>query len=321
MTAQEPTLTHPPRNLSAAPADPPGLERAGGDETGLADLGQALVHCRDLTREHSKTFFFGSRFFPLRQRQAVWAVYAACRVGDDIADEPGGSAALLDQWWQDIQRSLAGVQHGGPINVALAWASGQFTLPHSAFQELYLGLRMDLDQHTYAAWDDLELYCRRVAGVIGFMIAPICGYSGGDHTLQRALRLGQAMQLTNILRDVGEDLGRGRVYLPADLMARFGVTRAMLGTLLDGGEITPEYRQLMVHLTRQARDWYAEGRQGLGSLHGSGRLAVAAAARAYEGILDALERNDYDNFSRRAHVSGTRKLMMLPQAWLELRLG
>jgi 15-cis-phytoene synthase len=321
MTAQEQTLTHPPRDLSAAPPDPLDTQWVVGDGTGAVDLSSAVAHCRELTRHHSKTFYFGSRFFPLQQRQAVWAVYAACRVGDDIADEPGGSSALLDLWWQDVQRALAGVQSGSPVQVALAWAAGQFPLPLAAFQELYLGLRMDLDEHDYASWQDLELYCRRVAGVIGFMIAPICGFSGGNHTLERALRLGQAMQLTNILRDVGEDLGRGRVYLPADLMARFGVTRSMLVTLQNGGEITPEYRQLMVHLTRQARAWYAEGRQGLASLHGSGRLAVAAAARAYEGILDALERNDYDNFSRRAQVSGTRKLMMLPQAWLELQLG
>ena len=287
------------------------------------DLSAALEHCRELTRFHSRTFYFGSRFFPLRQRQAVWAVYATCRQGDDIADEPGGGGPLaLTEWWARIQAALGGqlsFSESGPdvVSQALCWAARQYPLPKGAFEELYLGLRMDLQGHEYRSMNDLEVYCRRVAGVVGFMIAPICGYRGGDQTLQYALRLGQAMQLTNILRDVGEDLARGRVYLPQDLQQQFGVPRQML----EVGRVTPEYRALMQHLTQLARQWYAEGSAGISNLNGSGKLAVAAAARAYAGILDALERNDYDNFSRRAHVSGTRKLLLLPQAWWQTRFS
>jgi 15-cis-phytoene synthase len=286
-------------------------------------LGAALQHCRELTRSHSKTFYFGSRFFPPAQRRAVWAVYAACRRGDDIADEPGGGPAALEHWWDSTRTALSGQGELGaqgslhPIDTALSWAASQYQIPESAFHELYLGLQMDLSGAEYRELADLELYCRRVAGVIGFMIAPICGYSGGEQTLSYALQLGQAMQLTNILRDVGEDLERGRVYLPADLMAKCGVTRATL----EAGEVTPGYRELMRELSALARGWYRQGRAGLPYLHGSGRLAVTAAARAYEGILDALEANDYDNFRHRAHVSGPRKLMMLPGAWWEVRSG
>ena len=288
----------------------------------VSGLPAAIAHCRDLTRDHSKTFYFGSRFFPLAQRRAVWAVYAACRDGDDIVDEPGGGPVALSDWWARVQSALMGrvaFSQAGPhpVDLALGWAAGQFPIPVSAFQELYLGLRMDLEGQVYRDMNDLELYCRRVAGVVGFMIAPICGYSGGDRTLEYALKLGQAMQLTNILRDVGEDLARGRVYLPQSLLNEYGVTRAML----EAEEVTPEYCALMRHLTALARAWYAEGRAGIPQLQGSGRLAVTAAARAYEGILDALERNGYDNFRRRASVSGTRKLLMLPQAWWEMKLG
>ncbi|AWN22923.1 phytoene/squalene synthase family protein [Deinococcus irradiatisoli] len=282
-------------------------------------LDAALAHCQEQTRAHSKTFYFGSRFFPPAQRKAVWAVYAACRRGDDIADEPGGGEAALTQWWQATQAALRGQGSLHPVDTALSWAASQFPLPEEAFHELYLGLQMDL--HLDAGgepcrdFEELELYCRRVAGVIGFMIAPISGYSGGERTLNYALKLGQAMQLTNILRDVGEDLARGRIYLPQTLLARHGVTRAAL----EAGRVTPPYRALMAELSGQARAWYREGRAGLPYLHGSGRLAVTAAARAYEGILDALEANDYDNFRRRAQVSGTRKLLMLPGAWWEVR--
>ncbi|WP_189088225.1 phytoene/squalene synthase family protein [Deinococcus ruber] len=274
-----------------------------------------------MTRLHSRTFYFGSRFFPLQQRQAVWAVYATCRQGDDIADEPdGGGPLALTDWWARIQAALNGhltLSERGPdaVSQALCWAARHYPLPRSAFEELYLGLRMDLQGYEYRTMDDLEVYCRRVAGVVGFMIAPICGYQGGAQTLDYALKLGQAMQLTNILRDVGEDLARGRVYLPHELQRQFGVTRQML----EAGQVTPEYRALMQHLIRLARQWYTEGSAGIPNLNGSGRLAVATAARAYAGILDALERNDYDNFSHRAHVSGVGKLLMLPQAWWQTR--
>ncbi|UBV44020.1 phytoene/squalene synthase family protein [Deinococcus taeanensis] len=280
-------------------------------------LDRAVAHCQDVTRQHSKTFYLGSRFFPAAQRRAVWAVYAACRDGDDTVDERGDTAAHagLDCWWSRVQAAFAGRPGEHPIDVALAWAASSYPIPLSAFEELHEGLRMDLGGFEYCTMADLTLYCRRVAGVVGFMIAPVSGYSGGESTLRCALMLGQAMQLTNILRDVGEDLTRGRVYLPADLLGEYGVSRADL----ERGVVTAAYRALMQDLTALAREWYAEGRRGIPCLHGSARLAVAAAARAYEGILDDLARNDFDNFGRRAYVSGTRKLLMLPRAWWELR--
>ncbi|MBI0446249.1 phytoene/squalene synthase family protein [Deinococcus sp. DB0503] len=274
-------------------------------------------HCWEVTRQHSRTFSLGSRFFPAGQREAVWAVYAACRAGDDSVDECHGDEAkqALAAWWARVQAAFAGRPGPHPIDTALAWAVSHWPIPLAAFEELHEGLRMDLEGYHYRDLDDLTLYCRRVAGVVGFMIAPICGYDGGERTLARALRLGQAMQLTNILRDVGEDLERGRVYLPETLLREYGVTRAVL----EAGTVTPGYRALMRHLSALARAWYAEGRAGIPCLRGRARIGVQAAARAYEGILDDLARGDFDNFRRRAHVSGPRKLLMLPQAWWEVR--
>lgn len=282
-----------------------------------ATLKASVAHCRDVTRAHSKTFYLGSRFFPPRQRQAVWAVYAACRDGDDIADETSGDRAehALADWWQRTERAFQGQPGTQPGDRALAWAAQAYDIPLSAFRELHEGLQMDVRGHEFEHMDDLALYCRRVAGVVGFMIAPISGYHGGERTLEHALHLGQAMQLTNILRDVGEDLARGRIYLPRSVMARHGVSEATLRA----GVVTPAYRAMMLDLMTQARAWYTQGRRGIPLLHGSASLAVATAARAYEGILDDLVRNDFDNFGRRAHVSGPRKLMMLPRVWWELR--
>lgn len=284
----------------------------------IAPPAQAIQVCRELTKHHSKTFYLGSKFFPLQQRQAVWAVYAVCRTGDDIADEsrPEDAPRALEQWWERTQNALQGHPADDDVNRGLAWAAEHYPLPQEAFYELYLGLKMDLDEMAYQTQADLELYCRRVAGIVGLMISPICGYTGGDETLQKALKLGMAMQLTNILRDVGEDLyNRNRVYIPADLLREFGVTREMM----QQGKVTPEYRRLMQHLIGMARRWYREGRDGIPCLKGSGRLAVAVAAKAYEGILDALERNGYDNFHQRAQVSGLRKLAMIPQSWWGLQ--
>ncbi len=280
-------------------------------------LAQALSYCQEITQQHSKTFYLGSRFFPPNERKAVWAVYAACRLADNIVDESTGGQATegLKTWWDDIKAVYNGQPRNDPMTIALAWAVQQYPIPLPAFAELHEGLKMDLEGYEYHTMDDLILYCRRVAGVVGFMIAPISGYSGGEQTLHHALMLGQAMQLTNILRDVGEDLNRGRIYLPQQLMAQFGVSRQTL----EQGIVTPEYRALMQYLCAITRQKYTQGRQGIPALGGNSRLAVAAAARAYEGILDDLVRNDFNNFQRRAFVSGPRKLLMLPQAWSDIR--
>ena len=277
----------------------------------------ALIHCRDLTRHHSKTFYFGSTFFRGEQRCAVWAVYAACRMGDDAVDEgdPASAPERLDTWWEGIDRAYRGDPSDDPVMEALTWAIERYPIPRSAFVELHQGMRMDLDGRTYTDLAELEVYCRRVAGVVGFMIAPICGYIGGEATLDRALRLGQATQLTNILRDVGEDAVRGRLYLPQRLMEHFGVRESDVRQ----GHLSPEYFRLIRHLVSVARGWYDEGRQGIPCLHGKGRLAVGAAASAYEAILDSIENNGFDNFSRRASVSSTRKLLMLPGVLWSLR--
>lgn len=271
----------------------------------------ALKWCQEVTRTHSKTFYRGSLLYPPGQRHAIWAVYAACRVGDDITDEqtPPEAEANLAVWWQQIQAAYQLQPGDSDMQQALAWAVNTYPVPLAAFAELFEGFCMDLRGTTYHTLDDLKLYCRRVAGVVGFMIAPIGGYRGGDTTLQAALSLGQAMQLTNILRDVGEDLRRGRLYLPRDLLDQFGVREADL----QAGHVTPEYAALVQHLSGLAHHWYAEGRSGIPLLEGRARLGVAVAARLYRGILDELARHHCDNLNRRAVVSGKRKL------WLTLQ--
>lgn len=277
----------------------------------------AVERCRAITAAHSSTFYLGSRFFPPDQRRAVWAVYAACRTGDDIADElePAAGREALERWRHGVLSALHGDPGESQVERALAWAASRYPLQPAAFQELYLGLSMDLEGRRYASLGELLVYCRRVAGTVGWMVAPVCGYEGGDITLERALKLGMAMQLTNVLRDVGEDLARDRLYLPADLMERHGVREDGLRA----GVVSAGYRDLLRDLASEARRLYAEGRAGIPSLNGPGRLAVGVAAAAYEGILYALERQGWDNLRRRARVSAARKLLVIPGVWWSLR--
>ena len=277
----------------------------------------ALEFCRRVTEQHSKTFYFGSRFFPAAQRDAVWAVYAACRIGDDTVDELEGKAArhALEEWRTRVERAIRGEPDSDPMARALGWAAERFPLQYDPYWELYQGLEMDLECYSFQTLEDLMLYCRRVAGVVGWMITPIAGYDGGEATLERALKLGMAMQITNILRDVGEDLERGRIYLPQELMDKHGVRqRDLLERRINDG-----YVGLMRELDGIARNLYREGWRGLPRLRGPAQIAVAVAATAYEGILSAVERNGFDNFNKRASVSGRRKLAMIPSAFLELR--
>ncbi|MFC6616884.1 phytoene/squalene synthase family protein [Deinococcus radiophilus] len=271
-----------------------------------------------MTRQHSQTFYLGSLFFPAPQRPAVWAVYAACRQVDDMVDEPGADpAAEVERWWARVKRAFDGqAAEDDAVGQGLAWAAGRYPLTLDAFADLREGMRMDLAMDAqgtrYETLEQLDRYCYCVGGVIGLMIAPISGYGGEQCTIDRALRLGRAMQLTNILRDVGEDWERGRLYLPQDLMREYGVTEADIAA----GRVTPSYRALLAQLAARARADYAAGRAGIPQLHGRARWAVAVAADLYEGILDELERSGYDNLTRRAVVGRGRKLGLTARAAL-----
>lgn len=281
------------------------------------------AHCRQIVRTHARTFALASRFLPDEKRSAAFALYAFCRVADDLVDtgnkgEARDVSAQLAAYRMQLDEALTG-RPSGPVFRELLRAAQRYEVPVGVLHELLDGVARDCAPTHYGTWAELSRYCEGVASSVGEMCTYVFGVAGDGSVRARALAhartLGVAMQLTNILRDVGEDLARGRVYLPRSVMARHGVTR----TTLDAGTVTPEYRAMMLELSALAREWYAQGRRGIPLLHGSARLAVATAARAYEGILDDLARNSFDNFGRRAHVSGPRKLMMVPRVWWELR--
>ncbi len=262
-------------------------------------------------RAHSATFYLGSLLFPKEARKGAWAVYAACRLGDEAVDGEGGGPEALEAWWAGVERAY----RGRPLaewEKGLAWALERWDIPFEAFVHMREGFQTDLGPVRLGTEAELLRYCYQVAGTVGRMMTPIAG--GGKEAEARAVQLGQAMQLTNILRDVGEDLGRDRVYLPSELLKAYGVRLSDL----EAGRITPEYRALMAHLEERARALYREGLAGLGHLK-VGRAAIALAALQYRGILDKLRLSGYDNLRRRAHLKAWERVLLVPKAFLTAR--
>jgi 15-cis-phytoene synthase len=284
-------------------------------------VGEALASCVELTRRHSSTFFLGSAFFSGDKRRAVIAVYAACRIGDDAVDDAADAAdarSRLAAWWEGVERAYAGAPDPTvPFEVALAWVLERFDVPKQAFDELRLGLETDTGPVDVETVDELMRYCRRVAGVVGWMVAPIAGYRGGDETLECALALGQAMQLTNVLRDVGEDLGRGRCYLPRELRERHGVDVDSLRQ----GRVSDGYAALLEELAQMAHGLYRQGWRGIPRLHGSAGVAVGVASLNYEAIVQKLRQNRYDNLTRRAYLRPHERLALIPRALAGVTFG
>lgn len=274
-------------------------------------LTEAYCHCEELTRVHSRSFFFSTQLLPIEKRRAIRALYAFCRTSDDLVDHARRDAARSLANWV----ALVHAPQPPPDNpVLLAWndTATRYNIPQALIDELLAGVAMDLTMSRYATFDDLWLYCYRVASVVGLISMQIIGY--GEGAAKYAVRLGVALQLTNILRDVGEDVARGRIYLPQEDLAWFGVrSEDIFQCRLD-----ERFRQLMRFEIARANLLYEEAWPGIALLSQDGRLAVGAASEIYRGILAKIAANGYDVFNYRASVPLIEKLITL--AWVRWRL-
>lgn len=266
----------------------------------------AWALCRDVARENGRTFYFASRFLPSHQRRAIHAVYAYCRVADDIVDNaPATGLAAAEASLAAWEAELDEPRH--PIAVTFAIVRDLYSVPVDAARDLVAGVRMDLFHQPYPTWEDLSGYCYNVAGTVGLMAAPLLGCTD-DSALSNAIDLGIAMQLTNILRDVAEDAESGRLYLPLDDLAAFGVDPDSIRS----GRPNGQFQELMAFEIARARGYYASARLGVPALSAAGRFTALASARLYGGILNRIEDQQYDVFAGRAHLSTRRKLRALP---------
>ena len=276
-------------------------------EAGL--LQQAYDHCEDVTAVNSRSFFLASRLLPPEKRQAVRALYAFCRVTDDIVDHPSGNVSEDLSVW--TKQSLSWNPPKDNLT-AVAWADtrARYHIPQRYAEQLIEGVSMDLHKTRYNTFESLANYCYGVASTVGLMSMHIIGFSSDD-AIPYAVKLGVALQLTNILRDVAEDWDRGRLYLPLEELTAFNLTENDIAR----GEVTPQWRDFMKFQIDRARRLYAESWPGIGMLAPEGRLAILAAADFYRGILTNIEEHNYDVFSRRAHVTKWGKIRRLPNLW------
>lgn len=276
-----------------------------------ADLAAAREYCHDVTRRSGSSFLAAFRLLPPERRAALNAVYAFCRFVDDATDDasrpdPGN---LLARWRAELEAVFAGTPRH-PIGVALADAVRRFALPREPFEELIAGVETDLGRSRYATFADLERYCYRVASTVGLLCIGIFGCRTPDAEAY-AVDLGIAFQLTNILRDVGEDARRGRIYLPLEDLAQFDCDeRAILE-----GRWTPAVGALLAFECGRARAYYLRARLRLAPEHRRA-LAPAEAMRAiYERLLARIEARRFDVFRGRVALSPYRKMGLALAAW------
>ncbi|HUF97908.1 MAG TPA: phytoene/squalene synthase family protein [Ilumatobacter sp.] len=276
------------------------------------DLAAAYEHCRRYHRWHGRTFYVATNLLPAAIRRHVWALYSFARYADDIVDEPQWAGRRDESLASLKQRFTADVTTGSsshPLLAATIDTMLRYDLGIEPFERFFAAMERDLYPLPFADWSEVLQYMDGSAAVIGEMMLPVLRPSDPGAAAEPARQLGRAFQLTNFLRDIGEDLGRGRVYLPSDELAQFGVD-------LGRREVTPEFVALMQFQIGRARDLYQAAEPGIRMLHGRSAACVALAARMYAALLADIERHDYDVFTRRATVAPLRraKLYVLP-AW------
>lgn len=278
--------------------------------TPAIDRGDLSQRVEDTIRKNSKTFFFATALLPKRKRSAIRALYAFCRATDDLVDVSKATQAQMEDWREKV--SLPADQQTEPILYLWSLTRQQYPIDPRYEQELITGVSFDISPRRYATWAELETYCYHVASTVGLLSIPIVGLRKGitfDQAAPYAIKLGVALQLTNILRDVGEDARRGQVYLPEADLERFALTHA---DILSGMQ-DERFSALMKFEIRRARRLYQEALPGVAMLSFSGQLAVGAAALLYRAILDEIEAMRYAVYHARAYTTERKKLTMLPK--------
>jgi phytoene synthase len=270
---------------------------------------EAYRHCETIVKEHSSSFYRAFGILPEEKRKAVWAVYGFCRTVDDLVDElePDAAELQLGLFEQAFQRFLDGKPDADLIWVALADTFRRFPMDPLPFQHMIEGQRQDLVKKNYATMDELDRYCYLVAGTVGLMLLPILTTVRSDDMTNKAIRLGKAMQLTNILRDVAEDYVRGRIYLPADLMSFY----QFQAHDIPQGVIASGWKPLYQHLYDMAEEHYQVGLSAGICYPRHSRLALAAAGLIYREILVESKRRHGNVFKERIRVSNKKKMGIL----------
>jgi phytoene synthase len=294
------------------------MTRSELDAAGITDAGlrAAYTRCREINARHGRTYFLATRLLSPQQRPAIHALYGFARWTDDLVDEPAPSnspesiAAVLDEVDKALFSALHDERSDDPLLHAVAHTVQCFQIPTAHFEAFLRSMRMDLTTTDYPTRGALDDYVHGSAEAIGLQVLPVLGTTatGREEAAIPAAALGKAFQLTNFLRDVAEDLDRGRVYLPADELAAFGVDRERLMWCARQGRVDRRVRRALADQIALTRAVYRRAEPGIPMLHPVSRPCVSTAFTLYSRILDRIEAMEHNVFSHRATVSRKRRL-------------
>jgi phytoene synthase len=273
-----------------------------------------------LTRRSGSNFYYAFLTLPRRRRDALYAVYAFCRTVDDVADlgrDPDAQRAELARWRQDVGRCYEpGPPPAHPVARQLAAAVRAYPIPRAALEAIIEGCEMDLARVRYETAEDLYPYCYRVASAVGLCCIEIFGYSD-PRARDYAVQLGTALQLTNIIRDVGADARDGRIYLPRQDLEAFGVTEEALGA----ARHDDRFVRLMEHQAARARQFYAAAAASFPAVDARSLVAAEIMGRIYHALLDEIEARRFAVFGARITLPARRKVAIALRCWAAARLG
>lgn len=279
-------------------------------------IATAYDYCTRITAIHSKSFYIASAMLPPHKRKAIRALYAFCRTTDDIIDLKGREGERELQAWREWSLS-SNPRTNDPVSIAWADARKNFNIPDLYAYQLIDGVAKDIHVKQYETFSDLTEYCYAVASTVGLMSMHIIGFEKGEEAVRQAIKLGVALQLTNILRDIHEDWLRGRVYLPQEELKAAGIGNHYF----QEGINDKRWRDFMRFQIERNRSIYRDSWNGIHLLNPHGRMAIASAATFYMGILDKIESRNYSVFAHRASLSGWGKLKKVPKLWLRYGKG
>ena len=279
----------------------------------MTDLELAYEECRSITRQEAKNFYYAFLTLPSAQRKAIYVAYAFCRHCDDSVDQVASTEEklfALAALQSELRQTYSG-RAREPVFLALADVAQKYDIPQEYFHEVISGVESDLVKDRYEDFDQLRRYCYQVASVVGLICLQIFGYTD-EEAKQRAVDLGLAMQLTNIARDVQEDLGYGRIYLPQDEIARFGYSEEEL----KAGVVNEAFTELMRFQAQRARSYFESGFQLLPYLSLRSRACPAVLGQLYSKVLERIEDADFDVLHNRISLSTGEKVRVTLQTWL-----
>jgi phytoene synthase len=274
----------------------------------MTALEASYAHCRAVAKSRAKNFYYSFVLLEPDQKNAMCAVYAFMRYCDDLSDEPGATRTAMDRWRQALEDALAGRPDSNLAWPAFLDTVARYRIPHRYFHEMIDGVASDLEPRAIQTFDELYAYCYRVASVVGLTTIHIFGFTSPE-ALPLAEKCGIAFQLTNILRDVREDAGLGRVYLPAEDLERFGVAAEDLKS----ARKTERFGELMEFEIDRARRYYRESAPLMRMIGPKARPSLWALIAIYSGLLERIAQSHYDVLARRISLSTAEKM------WIVLR--